>query len=231
MNSEVGFQDMRLQAAGIISLIQNISENYSFASDLLAVKLLGLKCLALGEQCQLFKRSLQSKPPRDREMEEKGGRRRRLVLVPYPLQGHITPMLQLGTILHSRGFSITVAHSQFNSPDTSNHPDFVFLPLSDDSLSKYNPFDDIVDSISYHNLTCRVSLQELLIEMIEKQQERHEEQLPCIIFDSGMYCAEAVAHRLKLPSIMFRTSCAALTLSFYVCPKIQKEGYTPFQGM
>ncbi|KAI9195328.1 hypothetical protein LWI28_013877 [Acer negundo] len=28
---------------------------------------------------------------------------------------------------------------------------------------------------------------------------------------------------------MFRTSCAALTLSFYVCPKIQKEGYTPFQ--
>ena len=166
-------------------------------------------------------------------MEKQGGRRRRLMLVPYPLQGHITPMLQLGTILHSRGFSITIAHSQFNSPDTSNHPDFVFLPLSDDSLSKYNPSDDIVASISYHNLTCRVSLQELLIEMIEKQQlERQDRQeLPCIIYDPLVYSAEAVAHHLKLPSIVLQTSSVTSVLSFYLCPKIKKEGYTPFQGM
>ncbi|TXG74214.1 hypothetical protein EZV62_002793 [Acer yangbiense] len=135
-------------------------------------------------------------------MEGQGGRRRRLVLVPYPFQGHITPMLQLGTILHSKGFSITIALSQFDFPDTSNHPDFVFLPLSNDSLYRFNDPDDI---------------------------DRLEE-LPCIIFDSLMYSAEAVALHLKLPSIIFRTGCATFALSFYVCPKIQKEGYTPFRA-
>ncbi|KAK4856100.1 hypothetical protein QYF36_014084 [Acer negundo] len=161
-------------------------------------------------------------------MEEQRGRRRRLVLVPYPMQGHITPMLQLGTILHSRGFSITIALSQFDFPNTSNHPDFVFLPLSNDSLYRFNDPGDIVTLISNRNLSYRVSLQELLIEMIEKQDRL--EELPCIIFDPLMYSAEAVALHLKLPSIIFRTACATFALSFYVCPKIQKEGYTPFRA-
>ncbi|KAJ0956855.1 hypothetical protein HanPSC8_Chr01g0020411 [Helianthus annuus] len=56
-------------------------------------------------------------------MADNGRRRWRLVLVASPLQGH---MLQLGTYLHSKGFSITIAHP----PDSSNHPDFTFLPLS-----------------------------------------------------------------------------------------------------
>jgi hypothetical protein len=70
-------------------------------------------------------------------MEEKGRRRRRVrvVLVPFPFQGHINPMLQLGSILHSNGFSITVVHAQYNSPDPSTHPDFSFVPLPDTSSS------------------------------------------------------------------------------------------------
>ncbi|KAB1200960.1 putative disease resistance protein RGA3 [Morella rubra] len=41
--------------------------------------------------------------------------RRLLVLLPCPFEGHINPMLQLGTILHSKGFSITIVQPQFNS--------------------------------------------------------------------------------------------------------------------
>ncbi|KAK3205482.1 hypothetical protein Dsin_019528 [Dipteronia sinensis] len=72
---------------------------------------------------------------------------------------------------------------------------------------------------------------ELLIEMIEKQQlERHDHQeLPCIIYDPLVHSAEVVAHHLKLPSIMLQTSSVAFLFASYVCPKIQKEGYTPFQ--
>ncbi|KAE8039172.1 hypothetical protein FH972_011610 [Carpinus fangiana] len=66
---------------------------------------------------------------------EKEGKRclRRVVLVPAPFQGHINPMLQLGSILHSNGFSITVVHAQYNSPNPSTHPDFSFIPLPDSS--------------------------------------------------------------------------------------------------
>ncbi|KAM7522137.1 hypothetical protein LguiA_012039 [Lonicera macranthoides] len=54
-----------------------------------------------------------------------------------PFQRHISPMLDLGTALHTKGFFITVAHTMFNSPDTSNHPDFTFLPLAD-NLSEHD---------------------------------------------------------------------------------------------
>lgn len=43
-----------------------------------------------------------------------------LVLITPPLKCHITPMLQLGTILHLKGFSITITHTYFNSPNPSN---------------------------------------------------------------------------------------------------------------
>ncbi|KAL3719997.1 hypothetical protein ACJRO7_004910 [Eucalyptus globulus] len=51
-------------------------------------------------------------------MENQGRNGKRLVLVPGPFQGQLTPMLQLATILKSKGFSITVAHTHFNSPDS-----------------------------------------------------------------------------------------------------------------
>ncbi|TXG74217.1 hypothetical protein EZV62_002796 [Acer yangbiense] len=159
-------------------------------------------------------------------MEKHGDGFHRLVLVPYLLQGHVTPLLQLGTILHSRGFSITVAHTKSYSPDTSSHPDFVFLPLPlDESMpSIHNNSVDFVTVITSLNSSCRVSLQELLIEMIQKQ-EQHE-RLPCIIYDSLMYSTKEVVHHLKLPSIMFDTSCATF---MRVCPEIQKPGYSSFQ--
>ncbi|KAI4383874.1 hypothetical protein MLD38_009668 [Melastoma candidum] len=39
----------------------------------------------------------------------------RLVMVAFPLQGHITPILQLASLQHAEGFSITMFHPQFNS--------------------------------------------------------------------------------------------------------------------
>ncbi|KAM7262912.1 hypothetical protein ACFE04_000595 [Oxalis oulophora] len=58
---------------------------------------------------------------------------RHLVFVPVPLPGHVNPMLQLATSLHSNGFSnmITIAHSHLNFPDPSDHPHLTFFKLSD----------------------------------------------------------------------------------------------------
>ncbi|KAK4854771.1 hypothetical protein QYF36_001032 [Acer negundo] len=128
-------------------------------------------------------------------MEKSRLRCRRVVLVPCPLQGHINPMLQLATILHSKGFSITVVHTQFNSPNTCNHPDFVFLPLlSDDSSSERNDSDDFVVFLSNLNLNHKASLQELMTRIVEEQEQEEHEELPCVIHDALMYSVEEVAH-------------------------------------
>ncbi|CAA6675268.1 unnamed protein product [Spirodela intermedia] len=36
------------------------------------------------------------------------------VCVPYPAQGHITPMMMLAKLLHSRGFHITFVNTEYN---------------------------------------------------------------------------------------------------------------------
>ncbi|KAK6150396.1 hypothetical protein DH2020_015328 [Rehmannia glutinosa] len=37
-----------------------------------------------------------------------------VVLVPYPAQGHINPMMTLGKLLHTRGFFVTFVNTEFN---------------------------------------------------------------------------------------------------------------------
>ncbi|KAK9666761.1 hypothetical protein RND81_14G209400 [Saponaria officinalis] len=36
------------------------------------------------------------------------------ICIPYPAQGHITPMLKLATLLHSKGFYITFVNTEYN---------------------------------------------------------------------------------------------------------------------
>lgn len=79
---------------------------------------------------------------------------RRLVLFPVPLQGHINPMLQLASILHSNGFSITILHTHFNSPNLFNYPHFTFQQFPEASIESeagWEGFNDVVDSLNHFN--------------------------------------------------------------------------------
>ncbi|KAH7549952.1 hypothetical protein JRO89_XS13G0110100 [Xanthoceras sorbifolium] len=78
----------------------------------------------------------------------------------------------LGTVLHSKGLSITVVHTHFSIISQLNH---------------------------------RASLRGLLTRIVE-EQDQQQEGLVCVIYDALMYSVEAVAHSLKLPSIILRTS-------------------------
>lgn len=153
---------------------------------------------------------------------------RRVVLVPGSFQGHITPMLQLGTILHSRGFSITVVHTSFNSPDPSYNPEFEFraIPdgLSDEILSSGN-FTDI---IFFLNESCRQPFQECLAQMV-KQQERDE--IACVICDEIMYFSVSVADKFEIQSIKLHTANAVTAISRLALLRIKEEGYLPLQGI
>ncbi|KAF3443526.1 hypothetical protein FNV43_RR13210 [Rhamnella rubrinervis] len=156
------------------------------------------------------------------ETQSPGQRRRRcLVLVPCPYQGHINPMLQLGTILHSNGFSITIGHTDFNSPDPKTHPHFCFLPIPD-GLSQHDiSTGDIAHIISTINDNCKLSFQQLV------EQKQHE--IACIIFDEHMYFCDAVAANLKLPSIALRTTSAATFLARSAVISLIRQGCLPFQ--
>lgn len=159
----------------------------------------------------------------------KDPRPRRVVLVPFPLQGHITPMLQLGTILHAQGFSITVLHPEFNSPNSSNHPEFTFLPLSDDLSGKEAAFySDPFQFVSDMNVNCRVPIQERIAHLVE--QKKLHGRVACVIHDSIMNVAELVASNFNIPSIILRTSSAANLLSYGAILQLHQQKQIPLPG-
>ncbi|KAF4377426.1 hypothetical protein G4B88_026379 [Cannabis sativa] len=154
-------------------------------------------------------------------------RQNRLILVPCPFQGHITPMLQLGTILHSKGFVITVAHTKFNSPNPSQYPDFNFLEIPD-GLSDLNVSSkNFVSVLSDFNITCKIPLQEALTQMVKT--DGHLEKINSIIYDEYMYFCNDVANHLQIPSIILSTSSAANMLTYQAIPRLVKDGYIPLK--
>jgi hypothetical protein len=163
-------------------------------------------------------------------MEEQGKRRRRVgvVLVPFPFQGHINPMLQLGSILHSNGFSIIVVHAQYNSPDPSTHPDFSFVPLPNTSSSP-DFTAEIVASIVQLNTNYKASFQECLAEVMS--QRGPDDGIACIIHDELMYFSETEAKNLKLPSIILTIASAANFLARSTLVQLKAEGHIPFPGI
>ncbi|XP_059430402.1 UDP-glycosyltransferase 76E2-like [Corylus avellana] len=161
---------------------------------------------------------------------EKQGKRclRRVVLVPAPFQGHINPMLQLGSILHSNGFSITVFHAQYNSPDPSNHPDFSFIPLPDSSSDHNILAGELIAFALELNAKCKARFPECLADEVMRQQGSDINGIACIIYDEFMYFSEETAKDLNLPSVILRTASASSFLTRTALINLKAEGHIPF---
>ncbi|XP_062083350.1 UDP-glucose iridoid glucosyltransferase-like [Humulus lupulus] len=158
-------------------------------------------------------------------MAKQPERSRRLVLVPCPFQGHITPMLQLGTVLYSKGFSITVVHTIYNSPNPKNHPDIIFVPIADGLSDQDIRSWDLVGNVAAINENCKDIFQRFLQKLSPVEQEQ-----VCIICDEIMFFAEAVADHLKLPSLILRTTSAATCLARSALVKLNEQGHDLSQG-
>lgn len=134
----------------------------------------------------------------EKEKQTQSPKRRRIVLVPCPYQGHITPMLQLGSFLHTvGGFSITIAHTRFNSPDPSNFPHFQFVYL-DDRISEHEAIPaDLIAVLLDLNVNCRASFEDEMRKLIAAKSEDSGEVVAGVIHDELMFfCEEAEEFRL-----------------------------------
>ncbi|XP_076883019.1 UDP-glycosyltransferase 76G1-like [Bidens hawaiensis] len=156
-------------------------------------------------------------------MENHGSISRRIILFPLPFQGHISPMLQLANILHTRGCKITIIHTEYNSPKHSNHPHFSFKPIKDgfpEIADKLHGTPDPTYFLKYLNKSCVDPFRDCLAKLLA---EPNEERVACVITDAGFYFAQAVADELKLPRIALRTGSIGCTLAYDVLPFYSKE--------
>lgn len=156
-------------------------------------------------------------------MEQKNGgnvKRGRLLLIPLPLQGHINPMLQLAQILHSNGFSITIIHTQFNSPNPSHYPHFTFCSFHDTLSSLSSPSSDLINFLAHLNTHSVEPFKSCLTTLLS-----HDEPIHCLISDAMCFFTQAVATSFGLPRIVLRTSSISSFLVFSSFPLLIQKRY------
>ena len=161
-----------------------------------------------------------------------------VVCVPYPSQGHVTPMMQLAKLLHSRGFYITFVNTEFNhnrlirsrGPDfVKDLPDFRFeaipegLPPSDRDATQDVPA--LCDSTRKN---CLAPFKELLLKLNSLPEE--VPPVSCIVSDGVMSFAIKAGEDLGIPEVQFWTASACSFMGYLHFDELINRGIIPFKG-
>ncbi|KAK9913658.1 hypothetical protein M0R45_037468 [Rubus argutus] len=157
-------------------------------------------------------------------MEQRKGRR--LILFPLPFQGHINPMLELANILHLKGFSITIIHTNFNSLNPSTHPHFTFHSILDGLSETEASTKDALLLCFLLNVRCVEPFRKCLASLIS---DVSEEPVACLISDAIFNFTQSVADSLKLPRVVLRTGGTSSFAVFAAFPLLREKGYPPIQ--
>ncbi|KAF8043664.1 hypothetical protein BT93_A1855 [Corymbia citriodora subsp. variegata] len=133
-----------------------------------------------------------------------------LVLVPCPLQGHLSPMLHLAGIFHSKGFAVTLVLVQPASPRvvTSWVSDDFFLESLGGSGSDIPDVCemDLMCFLNEVNSKCKLPFRDCLTRLRMNRLKGHK---LCIVYDAIMYFSAEVSNELEIPRVVLRTSTAA----------------------
>ncbi|KAL2940424.1 UDP-glycosyltransferase 76B1, partial [Bienertia sinuspersici] len=152
----------------------------------------------------------------------------RVVLFPQPYTGHTTPMFNLGSALHTKGFSITVIHTHFNSPDPTEFPNFKFHFIEDVLSEAKTPASGSLDTITILNKSCMNAFRDCLSNILE-DASKDNEPVACLISDPLWEFAGVVAEQLNLPRLALRTGGLLASILYESLPLLQEKGYFPLQ--
>lgn len=164
------------------------------------------------------------------------------VCVPYPSQGHITPMMELAKLLHSRGFYITFVNTEFNHnrlirsrglEAVKGIQDFRFdttpdgLPPSDRDATQDVRL--LSDSLRKNSL---VPFLEVLHEFNSFSLATDEvPPVSCIVSDGVMSFGIKAAEIIGVPEVQFWTASACGFMSYLQFDELVERGIVPFKGM
>ncbi|KAL5707805.1 7-deoxyloganetin glucosyltransferase [Ranunculus cassubicifolius] len=156
------------------------------------------------------------------------------VCIPLPFQSHINAMLKLAKILHSNGFHITFANTEYNhnkilsSRGTNSLlslPDFSFETISDGLPPQSDPHasPDVLQLLE--SITTKGSI---LAKDFINAKVTSSPPVSCIISDMALISTLGAAEGLGIPQILLWPMCAStLILQCYgpeILEKISRNG-------
>ena len=165
------------------------------------------------------------------------------VCIPYPAQGHITPMLMLAKLLHHRGFYITFVNTDYNHRRLLQSRG----PNSLDGLQDFK-FRTIPDGLPYSDANCTQDIPALcestsknclapfcdLISQLNSMAASPCSNMPpvsCIVSDAVMSFSMLAANEFKIPYAFLWTASACGYLGYFQYEHLIKQGLIPLKGM
>ncbi|KAI7726842.1 hypothetical protein M8C21_006442, partial [Ambrosia artemisiifolia] len=158
------------------------------------------------------------------------------VCIPFPAQGHITPMLILAKILHSKGFHITFVNTEFNhqrlvksqgSDALNSHTSFRFETIPD-GLPPPENLDATQDIPSLCKSTSETCI-EPFKNLLSKLNNTTTPLVSCIVSDNAMSFTLDAAQELGIPNVLFCTSSACGFLGYAHYNTLKQKGFIPLK--
>ncbi|CAM8980977.1 unnamed protein product [Rhodiola kirilowii] len=164
-----------------------------------------------------------------------------VVILPFPAQGHVKPMLNLAMLLSNAGIRITFVTSkavlgplvqQINLTSfRTRFPFFQFNSLSDGfptkmNIESYASVSQLV--VDVFDITTKVTPR-LFRELIASLCDDESSRPTCVIADGIMSFAIEVGNEFGIPVISFRTYSATCTWVYFHLQKLLDQRFIPFQ--
>ncbi|GJM86895.1 hypothetical protein PR202_ga02795 [Eleusine coracana subsp. coracana] len=163
------------------------------------------------------------------------------VCVPYPAQGHITPMLNVAKLLHARGFDVTFVNTEYNharlvrtrgAAAVSGIPGFRFatipdgLPPSDDD----DVTQDIPSLCKSTTETCLEPFRKLLAELNNNgPATEHNPPVTCVVSDVVMGFSMDAAKEIGVPYVQLWTASTISFLGYQHYRLLLDRGLAPLE--
>jgi len=164
------------------------------------------------------------------------------VLIPYPAQGHINPLIKLAKLLHLRGFHITFVNTEYNHKrllksrgpnafDGFNDFNFETIP---DGLTSTEGDGDVTQDIPSLSQSIRKNFLQPFGELLAKLQDSATAGLvppvTCLVSDCMMSFTIQAVEEHALPIILFCPASACSFLSALHIRTLIEKGLIPLKG-
>lgn len=156
-----------------------------------------------------------------------------VLVVPFPAQGHVIPLLELSKRLAQHGFKITFVNTEFNHDRLlgvngmkDQIGDQIHLVSISDGIET---LEDRKEPWSFSEAILNVLL-EKLEELIEQINGRSGEEITCVLADSSIGSALGIAEKKGIRRAAFCTAAASVLAVGFSIPKLIEDGIISDDG-